>query len=66
MSFINWIFDVIARDEIIDLTFIQSDLADISVSEAETYESLSFDNLTNISIREHNGNSNYPIGKLVI
>jgi hypothetical protein len=66
MSLINWVFDFLARDEIIDLTFIQSDLQDISVSDSEIYESLSMDNLANTTIMDHNGNNNIPIGKLVL
>jgi hypothetical protein len=66
MSIVNWVINSLAGEDIIDLYFILSDLVEIDLSEAEIYESASYDSLASSAVSEYQGNGNIPIGKLVI
>lgn len=66
MSFVNWVIDSLASEDVIDLYFILSDLVDINLSEAEITENACFDALANTTSREGSGNHNIPIGKRVL
>jgi hypothetical protein len=66
MSFVSWVFDSLAGEDVIDLYFIMSDLVDINLTEAEIYESAHYDSLACSSARENSGNYNTPIGKQVL
>ena len=66
MSFVNWMIDSLASEDVIDLYFILSDLIDINLTEAEMCESACFDSLANATVREHKGDNKIPIGKLVL
>ena len=66
MSFVNWVIDTLASEDVIDLYFILSDLVDINLTEAEICESAYFDALASATAREHSGDHNIPLGKLVL
>jgi len=66
MSFVNWMIDSLASEDVIDLYFILSDLVDIHLTEAEMCESACFDALASATVAEYNGESKIPIGKLVL
>ena len=67
MSFVNWVIDTLASEDVIDLYFILSDLVDINLTEAEICESAYFDALASATVREQGGkNSAVPLGKLVL
>jgi hypothetical protein len=55
-----------ASEEIIDLYFIYSDLADIEFSETEIYETAQYDALSNAADCEQAGERHVPLGKLVL
>jgi len=65
MSFVNWMIDSLASEDVIDLYFIMSDLVDINLTEAEKCESAFFDSLANVAAREYHGEKYIPIGKQV-
>ena len=65
MSFVNWMIDSLASEDVIDLYFILSDLVDINLTEAEMCESACFDSLASATSREYNGEKCIPIGKQV-
>ena len=65
MSFVNWLLDSFAPEDVIDLFFVMSDLVDINLTEAEICESACFDSLANAAVREYNGEKIIPIGKQV-
>ena len=62
----DWSIDFVASEEVIDLYFIYSDLADIEFSEAELYETAQFDAMSNSACSELNGDRHIPLGKLVL
>ena len=66
MSIVNWVINSLAGEDIIDLYFVLSDLKDIDLTEAEQVESACFDSLASAAVAEHDGNTNVPIGKLVL
>ena len=66
MSLINWVIDSLASEDVIDLYFVMSDLVDLDLTEAEQVESACFDSLASATAAEHDGNTNVPIGKLVL
>lgn len=66
MSFVNWMFDSLASEDVIDLYFILSDLVDINLTEAELTESACFDSMASSAAQEHKGESKIPIGKQVL
>jgi len=66
MSFVNWVIDSLASEDVIDLYFILSDLVDINLTEAEITENACFDSLASTTAREGKGDLNIPIGKRVL
>ena len=65
MSFVNWVIDSLASEDVIDLYFILSDLVDIELTEAEIAENACFDALSNATAREGNIERYIPLGKQV-
>lgn len=65
-TFVNWVIDSLASDEVIDLYFILSDLVDIELSDAEICETAYFDALATATMQEYNGERAVPLGKLVL
>ena len=65
MSFVNWLIDSFAPEDVIDLFFVMSDLVDINLTEAEICESACFDSLASAAVREYDGDKTIPIGKQV-
>ena len=63
---LDWSVDLAASDEIIDLYFIYSDLADIEFSETELYETAQYDAMSNAATCEQAGEQHIPLGKLVV
>ena len=66
MSIVNWVINSLAGEDIIDLYFVMSDLIDIDLTEAEIYESASYDSLASSAVNEYQGNGNIPMGKVVL
>ena len=76
MSFVNWVIDTLASEDVIDLYFILTDLVDINLTESEITETALHDALATAranGIYTHNGNAFDaegndlgPVGKLVI
>lgn len=66
MSFVNWMFDKLASEDVIDLYFILSDLVEINLTETEISESAYFDAMANNSVRLQQGDKKIPIGKQVL
>ena len=65
-TFVNWVIDTLAGDEVIDLYFILSDLVDIELSDAEICETAYFDSLATATVREYSEERGIPLGKLVL
>lgn len=76
-TFVNWVIDFLASDDVIDLYFILSDLVDIPISDLEKQEWGENDCLSEIQSRGYYINSNYhviapdgrdcgPVGKCVL
>jgi len=65
MSFVNWVIDSLASEDVIDLYFILSDLVDIDLTDAEIAESACFDALANATARDGKFDRNIPLGKQV-
>lgn len=68
MSFVNWVIDSLASEDVIDLYFILSDLVDINLSEEEITDNACNDSLASRTQREGMSNhreSNIPTGKQV-
>ena len=65
MSFVNWVIDTLASEDVIDLYFILSDLVDIDLTEAELSETAYFDALASHTANNHGGDDNIPNGKRV-
>jgi hypothetical protein len=65
-TFVNWVIDTLASEDVIDLYFILSDLVDIDLSEAEICETAYFDALATATVREYGGDRSVPLGKLVL
>lgn len=63
MSFVTWMIDSLASEDVIDLYFILSDLFDINQTPAELAELAHYDSVT--SGTEFDINPNVPIGKQV-
>lgn len=67
MSFVDWVIDTLASEDVIDLYFILSDLVDINLSEAEIYETAHYDAFASATVRESEGKKRrVPLGKLVL
>ena len=66
MSFVDWVFDSYASDEVVDLYFILTDLVDLNLTEAEHCESAEYDSLSSATVRDHTEEQYIPIGKLVL
>ena len=64
----SWVSDRLASSDIIDLYFVLSDLADITLTESEYYESAYFDSMATHTLVEIDDNKyeNIPLGKLVL
>jgi len=58
---LNWILDIRASDETLDLDFVETDLVDIPITNAEQIESTLFDAM----VSQATDNANTPIGKQV-
>jgi len=65
-TFVNWVIDTLASEDVIDLYFILSDLVDIELSEAEICENAYFDALASETVQENKKNRKVPLGKLVL
>jgi hypothetical protein len=65
-TFVNWVVDTLARQDVIDLYFILSNLVDINLTEAEICKTAYYDALASATVHEHIGDSGIPIGKLVL
>lgn len=68
MGFVNWMFDSLASEDVIDLYFILSDLVDINITPAERAQSNYYDSLAMQTIAEaahHEQQSKIPLGKRV-
>ena len=65
-TFVNWVIDTLASEDVIDLYFILSDLVDIELSEAEIHETAFYDAFANEVGRKDLGKQSIPIGKLVL
>ena len=65
-TFVNWIIDTLASEDVIDLYFILTDLVDIELSDAEICESAYFDAMATETVREQKMNRRIPLGKLVL
>jgi len=65
-TFVNWVIDSFASDEVIDLYFILSDLVDIELSDTEICETAYFDSLATAAVREYSEERGIPLGKLVL
>ena len=65
MSFVNWIFETIASEDVIDSYFILSDLADIYLTDADHCEISYYDSMANTKGREQPLEHHTPIGKQV-
>ena len=50
MSFVNWVIDSLASEDVIDLYFILSDLVDINLTEEERCETAYFDALASATV----------------
>jgi hypothetical protein len=66
MSFVNWVIDSLASEDVIDLYFILSDLVDIDLTAEELCETAYFDALATATVNEYNGDRAVPLGKLVL
>ena len=66
MSFISWMIDSLAGEDVIDLYFILSDLVEVNLTEAEIFESACFDSLTSTTVYEHKEENKIPLGKQVL
>jgi len=76
MSFINWVIDTLASEDVLDLYFILSDLVDIPISQAESVEIAYHDAMATARAQgictkgghayDAQGNDLGPVGKLVI
>jgi hypothetical protein len=66
MSFVNWVFDNLSSEDVIDLYFVLSDLVEVNLTEAELCESAYYDSMANHTANNHKGKGNVPIGKVVI
>ncbi len=65
MNFINWIIDSLASSDVIDAYFIQSDLVDINLTEAELCEIACFDALATDIVNKKCKKDKRPMGKRV-
>jgi hypothetical protein len=67
-TFINWVIDTLASEDVIDLYFILTDLVDIPISEAEQCETAYFDAMASAATVQANSGQNNctPLGKLVL
>ncbi len=65
-TFVNWVIDTLASEDVIDLYFILTDLLDIELSEAEICEGAYFDAMATETVRENKLNRKIPLGKLVL
>ena len=66
MSFVNWVINSLASEDVIDLYFILSDLVDINLTDEERCETAYFDALASEVVSSHSEDSGTPIGKLVL
>ncbi len=66
MFFVNWLTDLPASDDVIDLNFVLSDLVDINLTDAEIFETGSYDSLANVTVHEYRCERKIPIGKQVL
>ena len=65
MSFVNWMFDKLASEDVIDLYFFLSDMVEINLTESEMVESAYFDSMANSAVHVNEGETKIPIGKQV-
>lgn len=66
MSFVNWVINSLASEDVVDLYFILSDLVDIDLSEAEIVENACSDALAIATTSDGYKEHNIPIGKRVL
>lgn len=62
MSFVNWVIDRLASEDVIDLFFILSDLFDVVLSEKEITDNACYDALASMTWAENPGDHS---GKIV-
>jgi len=66
MSFVNWVIDSLASEDLIDLYFILSDLVDLNLTEEEITDNACLDSLASNTVNGHRGDDkNIPLGKRV-
>lgn len=65
MSFVNWMIDTQAGEDVIDLYFIMSDLVEINLTDSEMYENAVLDSLASNTVRERSRENHVPVGKQV-
>ncbi|MHC4749241.1 MAG: hypothetical protein ACYTFW_05140 [Planctomycetota bacterium] len=66
MSFVNWMFDKLASEDVLDLYFVLSDMIEINLTEAEKCEQAYFDSMATQTTRINQGENKVPIGKQVL
>jgi hypothetical protein len=69
MSFINWIIDSLATEDVIDSYIIMSDLVDLkgTITESETQQRSDFDSRASAAVGQRQADSDgTPNGKRVI
>ena len=66
MSFVNWVIDSLASEDVIDLFFILSDLIDIQLTETERIETACYDSLAMNISGEYNHEEHGPAGSAVL
>ena len=63
MKLIDWVIET--KNEIIDAFFIQSDLVDVNLTDAEITERATLDELTNETLKRARNDNSCPLGKRV-
>ena len=66
MSFVNWVIDTLASEDVIDLYFVLTDLVDIDLTEDEIYETAHYDAFASAAVQEGSKERKIPLGKLVL
>ena len=64
--FLDWLVDTMARTEVIDLYFVNSDLVEIPQSDIEIAEAAGYDSLARNIAAEERGERRKPLGKIVL
>ena len=68
MSLLNWVVDILASRDVIDLDFICTDLKDVNITEHERAETAHYNSKCQHQVDQHGAQhyqDNTPIGKQV-